>query len=243
MGADVRSLKTKRGAGVREERQLDRFRAIFTRSLSIRHDDMYNHMMKKADPLQAARDWDAIILRAKCMDAAAFDEIVDLYAGRLCGFFQKLLGPHSEAEDLTQEVFVRVVRMIGEYTEQGQFDAWLFRIASNLARDCIRKKQRTPTVLSSEISEEGEVLEEVESSKLRIAPPPEQALVKAEDMDLLSRSLEKLPQVEREVVLLRHYGQLSFAEIAEYMGTPIGTALARAHRGLEKLREWMESVS
>ena len=147
-----------------KKRELDRFRVNFRGAYRSGIDDMYNNVMKKANPLQAARDWDAIILRAKRMDAAAFDEIVDLYAGRLCGFFRKLLGQRSEAEDLTQEVFVRVVKMIGSYTERGQFDAWLFRIASNLARDCVRKNKRTPIILS-ECNEEGETLEEVESAR------------------------------------------------------------------------------
>ena len=63
----------------------------------------------------------------------------------------------------------------------------------------------------------------------------------ADDLDRLQRAIARLPHPEREVVLLRHYGQLSFAEIAAYMNTPKGTALARAHRGLSKLREWMGS--
>ena len=63
----------------------------------------------------------------------------------------------------------------------------------------------------------------------------------AEDVDRLQRALENLPETEREVVMLRHYSNLSFAEIAELMGTPLGTALARAHRGLHKLRAMMDN--
>ena len=74
----------------------------------------------------------------------------------------------------------------------------------------------------------------------RRAVEPE-ALERREDTDRLQKCLAKLPSVEREVILMRHYGELSFAEIAEYTAAPLGTVLARAHRGLAKLRQWMES--
>lgn len=78
-------------------------------------------------------------------------------------------------------------------------------------------------------------------------PPSERAkgvddgLERREEMDRLQPFLAKLPSVEREAVLMRHYGELSFAEIAEYTAAPLGTVLSRVHRGLAKLREWMES--
>jgi len=62
----------------------------------------------------------------------------------------------------------------------------------------------------------------------------------AESIGNVEKALERLPESEREVILLRHYGNLTFEEIAAIMGTPLGTALARAHRGLGKLRKWVE---
>ena len=70
-------------------------------------------------------------------------------------------------------------------------------------------------------------------------PASDHPLILREEVDALQQALARLPAAEREVVMLRHFSQLSFAEIAEAMGTPLGTALARGHRGLAKLREWM----
>ena len=159
-----------------------------------------------------------------------------------CAFFCRLLGRRDEAEDLTQEVFVRVVRRIDSYSEQGRFDAWLFRIAANLARDRVRRDQITPSTMSLDAEERDDPDDVEPSGRMRVVPP-DRAMENADDADRLQGAIARLPVPEREVVLLRHYGQLSFAEIAEYMGTPIGTALARAHRGLRKLREWMEPSS
>lgn len=198
--------------------------------------------MSKVEQVAAARDWKAIIARAQQMDPLAFDEIVDAYAGRLCAFFCRLLGRRDEAEDLTQEVFVRVVQHIDSYREKGRFEAWLFRIAANLARDRVRHAQTTPGTTSLG-SEDRDDLGDVEpGGRMRVALP-DRDMQNAEDTDRLQSAIQRLPVAEREVVLLRHYGQLSFAEIAEYTDTPIGTALARAHRGLSKLRGWMESSS
>ena len=99
-----------------------------------------------ADVEQAAGTdhWASIIRRAKKLDAEAFDVVVDAYGGRLAGFFRRLTGNGDEADDLVQEVFVRVVRTIGDYQEDGRFEAWLFRIAGNLARDRLRQRRARP---------------------------------------------------------------------------------------------------
>lgn len=200
--------------------------------------------MSKVDRSPKTRNWDAIIQRAQRMDASAFDEIVDAYAGRLCGFFLRLLGQRDDAEDLTQEVFVRLVRGIGSYSEKGRFDAWLFRIAANLARDRVRREQRSPGTVGYDADDEtGERFAETGPDGRADCHRPERAVEAAEEARQLEKAIARLPEMEREVVLLRHYGQLSFAEIAQYMDTPIGTALARAHRGLGKLRDWMEAPS
>ena len=184
-----------------------------------------------------SQDWAAVMRRAKNQEAEAFDEIVDAYAGRLYGFFHRMLGRREEAEDLVQEVFVRVVKGIAEYREEGRFEAWLFRIAGNLIRDRGRREPRETAIGMG--GDDNAV--DLETPTDRHASGVRDNLEHREDVDRLQKCLAKLPSVEREVVLMRHYGELSFAEIAEYTAAPLGTVLARAHRGLAKLRQWMES--
>jgi len=175
-------------------------------------------------------EWAQTIDRAKRLDPEAFDAIVELYASRLFGFFHRMLGRPDDAEDLVQEVFVRVVRTIQDYREDGRFESWLFKIAGNLARDRLRRPEIGPTEQLDEGSAGRTVDEEMD------AP-----IDRAEESNRLQGLLARLPTVEREVVLLRHFGELSFAEIADYTQAPLGTVLSRAHRGLTKLRQWMES--
>ncbi|HNQ22805.1 MAG TPA: sigma-70 family RNA polymerase sigma factor [Phycisphaerae bacterium] len=193
--------------------------------------------------MSSPADLPSMIRRAQRLEPEAFEWLVDAYSARLYGFLWRLTGNRAEAEDLVQEVFVRVVRAIGGYQEDGRFDAWLFRIAANLARDRIRRLHRGREAAFVD-EEEGE--EPVEVSRERAATEvvhadPSAALELGEDMERLERALTTLPSAERQVILLRHYGNMSFAEVAEAMGTPLGTALARAHRGLRKLRSVMES--
>ncbi len=189
--------------------------------------------------MKAVDELDEIIRRAQNRDPAAFDVLVERYSSRLYGFLLRFIGKSGEAEDLVQEVFVRLVRTIESYQHDGRFEAWLFRIAANLARDRARRLGRSPGLTSLDAADESGP----EAVPLRLVDRsgPGARMETAEAVDRLQVALEQLPPAEREVVMLRHYSELSFAEIAEIMGTPLGTALARAHRGLAKLREMMES--
>lgn len=181
---------------------------------------------------------DDLICRARQRDSAAFETLVEIYSPRLYGYFYRLTGRREDAEDLLQDVFVRVVRMIGRYEHENRFDAWLFRIATNLVRDRVRRRRRAAGVESSGgQQDEPGVLEEVPDEEV---DRPDDVMQTAEQVDRMQRVLRQLPAAEREVILLRHFSQMSFKEVAEAMGTPLGTALARAHRGLSKLRRLME---
>ncbi|GJQ26014.1 MAG: RNA polymerase sigma factor [Phycisphaerae bacterium] len=180
---------------------------------------------------------------AKRGDAPAMHRLVDLFAGRIFGFFYRSTGSRADAEDLTQEVFVRVVRMLAYYEDDGRFESWLFRIAANLVRDRVRQQRRRPRQLSGHGTDstgcgsESPVLDELAGEE----PAADARMALGEEVDALNAALAQLPDGEREVIMLRHFSQMSFKEIAEATGTPLGTALARGHRGLRRLRELMES--
>lgn len=180
----------------------------------------------------------AIIADAQRGDPAALSALVDQYSDRLFGFFFRMAGHRTEAEDLMQEVFLRVVRMIGSYKDEGRFEPWLFRIAANLARDRIRRIRRSPARMTAAGDDpEGDPLSEIAGEAER----PDHPLERSEDVERLNAALEQLPDGEREVIMLRHFSQLSFKAIAELLSVPLGTALARSHRGLQRLRNLMEA--
>ena len=171
------------------------------------------------------------ISRAKSLDAQAFDVLIERYSARLYGFLYRLTGQREDTEDLVQEVFVRVVRTISEFEQVGHFDAWIFRIAMNLVRDRARKSKASQKI----------PLAEWARGQDKEVRDPEKKLEFVEESEKLQAALNELPDLDREVIMLRHYGQLSFPRIAEILKTPTGTLMARAHRALGKLRAALES--
>jgi len=183
-----------------------------------------------------------VIERAQRRDPAAFETLIETYSRRVYGFLYRLTGHRDEADDLLQEVFVRVVRTIGEYEHDGRFEAWLFRIAMNLARDRVRRVRKSPQVRIADVQSadrEDTGVELLERSPVD-QPGPEETVALSEQIDRLQQALGELSPAEREVILLRYFSDMPFSDIARVMDTPLGTALARAHRGLRRLRDILE---
>lgn len=180
-------------------------------------------------------DLDEILRRACRRDPEALGLLVELYGHRVFGLLYELSGSRETAEELLQETFLRVVRTIDRYVHSGKFEAWLFRIAANLARDRARQSRRRGIPVSLESGPvQGEAL--VAREEFGSASVPERRAMDKESLERLSRCLERLTPPQREILLLRHYSGLSFPEIAQLLGVPLGTALARAHRALQRLK-------
>jgi RNA polymerase sigma-70 factor (ECF subfamily) len=166
-----------------------------------------------------------LIDKCKAGQAGAFDELIALYSDRCFGFFYRLSGHRQTAEDLLGDLFIKLVEKIGSW-EGGSFESWIFTIASNLFKDHLRADYRKKRLLQ-EKSEQ--LLTQQDDSEPR------------NDMeDKLHQALKRLEPETAELIMLRFYADLSFKEIAEKRNEPIGTTLCKMHRGLKKLREFME---
>ena len=177
---------------------------------------------------------DGLLRRARRREPEALCELVRCYSDRVFGLVYRLTGSRDAAEDLMQETFLRMVRGLDAYEHVGKFEPWLFRIAANLARDRARKLgRRGETGSLDEMTRDGDA--PVSGAIAR--DDPAGRLQRAEAGERLAACLEKLSDADREIILLRHYSELPFREIAAMLGIPLGTALARAHRALQRLRE------
>lgn len=165
-----------------------------------------------------------------------FDWLVREFGPPLYRYFVRLTASTNDAEDLVQDVFVKLLKNIKGYRHENKFEHWLFRIAANLARDRIRKRMRhgTPISLDSQTAD-------FESSIILPSDDtdPTAPLEQHELEDDLQKALKQLPQLDREMIIMRHYSDLSFKEIAEQFNLPLGTALAKVHRGLKRLKKLM----
>lgn len=138
------------------------------------------------------------------------------------------------AEDIFQDVFIRIIDTIrgGRYTDEGKFLPWAMRIAHNLCVDHFRKVKRTPTIKTSDDKDIFEVLNFTEDSA-------EDKMMKRQSYHRVREMLDLLPEDQREVIILRHYGDMSFKEIAAVTNCSINTALGRMRYGLINLRKMM----
>lgn len=164
----------------------------------------------------------------------AFETLVLRHKDKIYTSILFLVKDKYLAEDIFQDVFIRVIDTIkgGRYTEEGKFLPWAMRIAHNLCVDYFRKVKRTPTIRNSEDQDIFEVLNFTEESA-------EDKLIKKQSHNRVKDMLDQLPEDQREVIILRHYGDMSFKEIAHITNCSINTALGRMRYGLINLRKMM----
>lgn len=164
----------------------------------------------------------------------AFEALVLRHKDKLYTSIFFLVKDKYLAEDIFQDVFIRIIDTIktGRYTEEGKFLPWAMRIAHNLCVDYFRKVKRTPTIKNSEDQDIFEVLNFTEESA-------EDKMIKKQSHNRVRDMLDRLPEDQREVIILRHYADMSFKEIAEITNCSINTALGRMRYGLINLRKMM----
>ena len=176
----------------------------------------------------------ASIRAAKAGRQEGYESLLAAYGPRLYGYFFRMTGHRHDAEDLLGEVMLRLVRKLGTYDERGRFEQWLFRVAANLLRDRLRRRKAAPTVLS--LSAEDDNGFGRAGSLAGRAEAVDARLLAAEAGERLMAAMNGLDERTRHMIVLRHFSQMSYAEIAELMDCPLGTVLARVHRGLKALR-------
>jgi RNA polymerase sigma factor (sigma-70 family) len=168
----------------------------------------------------------------------AFDLLVDRYQSKIYTTIVLIVKDQRVAEDLLQDVFVKVVKTLqsDKYNEEGKFQPWVMRIAHNLAIDYFRKAKRYPTI----VMENGSNL----LNSLQFAEETvEDRQIKEDTVQLVKRLIEELPETQKEVLIMRHYLDLSFQEIAEQTGVSINTALGRMRYALIHLRKKMKQLN
>ena len=162
-----------------------------------------------------------------------FQWLLQQYGPRLRAYFLRVSGSSPDADDLLQDMFVKLIENIKDYKHRGRFESWLFKIAANLARDRVRRLVRNgPNTPDPSVAGHEYVIADQEL--------PDQLAQKAEQHDRLRQAVAQLPLPDREIVLLRHYGQLSFKELAAHFKMPIGTVLNKVHRSLKQLKVMLE---
>ena len=162
---------------------------------------------------------DAVIRRAQRGDAAAFAQIVETFQTPIFNYVLRLVRDHGLAEDLTQEIFLRVYQRLGRFSFRSKFTTWLFQVAKNRVVDELRSRDRRPQATT-----------ELEYAPLHVVDPPVERLA---TMDALWRAVEALPLDLRMSLLLRDITGFTYEEIAEILETTLSTVKWRIYQARE----------
>ncbi|HZI47627.1 MAG TPA: sigma-70 family RNA polymerase sigma factor [Pyrinomonadaceae bacterium] len=161
---------------------------------------------------------------------SGFEELVRRYQRPIAAYVYRMVGDYDAALDLTQEVFIKVYASLARYRPEFKFSTWIYKIAHNAAIDHLRRHATREAVASSE-TDRTEVV--IESRRLS----PEQESERTERCSEIETVVQLLPAPYRELILLRHSQDLSYEEIAEIAGLPLGTVKNRLFRAREAMRE------
>lgn len=167
-------------------------------------------------------------------DSDALSILVERYKDKIYTSIYLLVKDKYLAEDLFQDTFIKVIDTIngGRYNEEGKFLPWVMRIAHNLCIDYFRKVKRSPTIKTSGDHDIFEVLNFSEAGM-------EEKMIQNQSHDRVRKMLDMLPEDQKEVIVMRHFADLSFKEIAAITDCSINTALGRMRYGLINLRKMM----
>ncbi|PPL00476.1 RNA polymerase sigma factor [Parapedobacter indicus] len=167
-------------------------------------------------------------------DESGLAVLIDRYKSKIYTSIYLLVKDEYLAEDIFQDAFIKVINTLrnGRYNEEGKFLPWVMRIAHNLVIDYYRKERRTPVVVNSEGFDIFDVLHFTDESA-------ETRMIREQTHKDLRRMIQLLPDDQKEVLIMRHYGEMSFKEIADVTEVSINTALGRMRYALNNLRKMM----
>lgn len=167
-------------------------------------------------------------------DETVIEELLRRHKSKIFTSIYLLVKDQYLAEDIFQDAFIKVINTLrsGRYNEEGKFLPWVMRIAHNLVIDYFRKEKRTPTITSADGTDVLNLIQIHEESA-------EERMLREQTHTDLRKMIQYLPDEQKEVLIMRHYADLSFKEIAELTDVSINTALGRMRYALSNLRKMM----
>jgi RNA polymerase sigma-70 factor (ECF subfamily) len=185
-------------------------------------------------PLPDPGEMNLLVERLRAGDREAFEMLVRSFVPPLYAYLNRFVGDAHVAEDLFQEVFLKVHTDLARYAEGTSFSAWLYTLAHNLAIDWLRRRREEP--VARRLLEDQSTRSTMESPTCPAGTLPE-GPVHGVDPARLATAVLGLPVAQRAVVCLRAYGELSFKDIARVLGEPLGTVLGRMRLATITLRK------
>ncbi len=181
-----------------------------------------------------------LIQKSKKDDGQAFEELISPYQKKVLNLAYRMLGNVSDAEDAAQEIFIKVFRSLYSFNEQSAFSTWLYKVATNVCLDILRKRKRQNGGALISINRYSSQDDEYELPIEDGAPSPYEEAQKKEAMRALKSALDLLSEEQRAVIVMRDINGLSYEEIADVMECSLGTIKSRINRSRLALRKLLE---
>ena len=200
---------------------------------------MSGHSAAVADPVAGELTDADVMLRVKAGDDSAFDYLVQKYRRPIINFMYRMAHNTAAAEDLAQEVFLRVYRSRANYEPSAKFTTWLYRIATNLgvnhARDTRHERPENVTNLDEPDTETGQTLDLADKT-----PTVEEEILRRERLAAIRKKVESLPERQRMAVLMHKYQQMDYRQIADVLKLSESATKSLLFRAYETLREQLK---
>ena len=182
-----------------------------------------------------AKETDSILInQAKSGDDQAYDKLLNKYRNSVYNLVYRMVRDVEEAEDLTQEAFIKAFNSLAQFNEEYAFSTWLYKIATNNCIDFFRKRKLQTLSLDKPIQyKDSEIHHEIPDPELN----PEKNILATERSSIIREAIETLPEKYYTAIVLRHTEEKSYEEIAEILHLPIGTVKARIFRAREMLNK------
>jgi len=180
---------------------------------------------------------EALVRRSLHGDRSAFAELVERYKGPICNLAYRMLGHRQDAEDVAQEVFLHVFRALGQFDFDQRFSPWIYRIAANLCLDRLRRHRGLVISLDAPLDQDHRFYRQIPDP----TAGPQELAEKAETGREIQAAIDALPEKYRMILILRHFHDLSYEDLAGALDLPLGTVKTRLFRAREFLRRRLAS--
>jgi RNA polymerase sigma-70 factor, ECF subfamily len=187
------------------------------------------------DSTRLSEDLDqALVLRVQKGDKAAFDLLVIKYQHKIVHLVNRYVKDPSEAQDVAQDAFIKAYRALAEFRGESAFYTWLYRIAINTAKNYLLSRSRRHYDYEVDVQDAEQV---GDAQQLKDIETPEELLMNEQVVHVIREAIESLPDEMRIAITLREFEGMSYEDIAETMGCPIGTVRSRIFRAREAIDE------
>jgi len=176
-----------------------------------------------------------IVVELKKGNYIIFSEIVDLYKRRVFSMTYKFTNNYDEAQDLAQDIFLKIYKELGGFRFESKLSTWIYRVSINMCLDWKRKNSRVKVINLTGMSKGND--EEPTIDIIDDSPLPEEKLIVLEDKQLVHKVIYQLPDIYKAVIIMYHFNNMSYSEIAQTLDIPEKTVETRLYRGRRILKE------